>query len=77
MSYASAAAKNSQGGGAKPSQEYLEGSHGIAGQSDSSPDVDSSKVNTVPAGTDLHKLETESREKFDQAQAAAEEELSE
>lgn len=77
MSYASAAAKNSQGGGAHASQEYLEGSHGITGssQNEESPDVDSNKVNVVPAGTDLHHLETESHQEFEKAQAAAEEEL--
>lgn len=51
MSYAAAAEKNSKGGGAQPSSEWLEGSrggptdgHGVANEVKSSLDVDSGKV---------------------------------
>lgn len=51
MSYAAAAEKNSKGGGAKPSQEFLEGSlpsatdgHGHADEVKRNVDVNSGKV---------------------------------
>lgn len=46
MSYANAAAKNSSGGGAQPSSEFLEGSHSAGGANapSGSLDVDSNKV---------------------------------
>lgn len=59
MSYAAAAEKNSAGGGAKPSSEWLEGSqgaptdgHGTANEVRSSLDVDSGKVRRGAGGGD-------------------------
>ncbi|PWN48249.1 hypothetical protein IE53DRAFT_319775 [Violaceomyces palustris] len=70
MSYASVAAKNAPPESQQPHPDpnLLEGRQPHDDVNQGAPDVNSSKVNVVPAGTDLEHIKTESAEAYEEAQ---------